>query len=365
MRQARAVTALFLATSWVFAACDTSEPRDTSEPGEHRVSTGFPGNWHTVTEIGVMDGPPESEVFGPIRHAVVMESGGLTVLDVQSSRISGFDAEGRHTFSFGRSGSGPGEFTDPTGLLRIADDTLAVVSRAKRLIQYFVPDSVGTFVEAERSALLPLWPNGSCVMGGRIFVLGYLEESSVHEVDRDGSVRRSFSGSELGEWAEEGAPESVAWAWRDAAVSGRLVCSEDSQTIIHIPYNTGWVRAYTLGGDLAWHAPIRDFARVLILPAAGGGVKYNFDPDLKFSHDVTGAAEVEQGVLGISVEKNLPRGQEPSNEGLLVLLDIETGIEVGREVYGGILLDGSSHRTAVTHDLPFPKVTVLAPPTLR
>lgn len=353
--QARAVTALFLAASGLLAACDTPEPRG------YQVSTGFPGNWHTVMEIGVMEGPPESEVLGQIRHAVLMESGGITVLDVQSSRITGFDGEGRHTFSFGRSGSGPGELLGPTGLLRFGDDTLAVVSRARRLIQYFVRLSAGRFSETERSEL-PLWPNGACVMNGRIFVLGNLEESSVHEVDRGGSIRRSFSASELGEWAEQGSSETVAWAWRDEAVAGRLVCSKDSRTIIHIPNNSGWVRAYTLDGDLAWHAPLRDFARISILPAAGGGVKYDLDPTLNFAHRVTGAARVEQGILGVSVEKRLPRGQEPSNEGMLVLLDIETGAEIRRESYSGILTDGSGIRTVVIHDLPFPKVTILARP---
>jgi len=199
-------------------------------------------------------------------------------------------------------------------------------------------------------------------MNGRIFVLGNLEESSVHGVDRGGLIRRSFSASELGEWAEVGSSKTVTWAWRDEAVAGRLVCSKDSRTIIHIPNNSGWVRAYTLDGELAWHAPLRDFARISILPAAGGGVKYDLDPTLNFAHRVTGAARVEQGVLGVSVEVRLPRGQESSNEGLLVLLDIETGIEMRRESYDGIPLDGSSRRTAVTHDLPFPRVTVLAPP---
>ena len=309
-----------------------------------------------------MEGPPENEVFGRIRQAVLMESGGMAVLDVQSSRVAGFDAEGRHTFSFGRSGSGPGELLNATRLLRIGDDTLAVVSRARRLIQYFVRHGADGFLETERS-VLPLWPNGGCVMRGKIFVLGNLEESSVHEVDHEGSVRRSLSASELGEWAEEGSAKSVAWAWRDEAVAGRLVCSKDSGKIIHIPNNSGWVRAYTRDGDLAWHAPLRDFVRVFILPAVGGGVKYDFDPAFDFAHRVRGAAMVEQGVLGVSLEKSLPRGQEPGNEGLLVLLDIETGTEIRRESYDGILLDGSGNRTAVTHDLPFPRVTVLAPPT--
>lgn len=355
MRQGRADPCLFLAALGLLTACDKSPPR------EHQVSTGFPGDWHTVTEIGVMDEPPEIEVFGQIRHAVVMESGGITVLDVQSSRVTGFDADGQHSFSIGRLGSGPGELPDPTGLLRIGDDTLVVISRSRRLIQYFVRHSTDEFLETERS-VLPLWPNGGCVMRGRIFILGNLEEHAVHEVDHDGSVRRSFAASELGEWAEEGYSKSVAWAWRDEAVAGRLVCSKDSRTITHIPSNSGWLRAYTLGGDLAWHAPLHGFARISILPAAGGGVKYDLDPILNFAHRVTGAAVVDQGVLGISVEKRLPRGQDSSNEGLLVLLDIETGIEIRRQFYDGIPLDGSGHRTAVTHDLPFPKVTVLDPP---
>ena len=308
-----------------------------------------------------MEGPPRAEVFGAIRHAVLMESGGVVVLDVQASRVMGFDADGEFDFSFGRVGSGPGEFASPTELLRIADDTLAVVDRARRSIQYFVRRGADAFAETSRFEL-PFWPNGACVMEGRIFLLGDLEGFSVHEVGREGSVHQSFSASELGEWAEGGSSESVAWAWRAEAVSGRLVCSEGSRQVVHIPLKSGWGRAYTLDGNLAWHVPLREFVKVSILPALGG-VKYDPDPVLNFSHRVTGAAVAEQGVLGISIEKSFARGQESSNKRLLVLLDLETGTEMRRVSYSGILTDGSGHRTVVVHELPFPKVSVLVRPS--
>ena len=308
-----------------------------------------------------MEGPPQTEVFGAIRRAVLMESGGVVVLDVQASRVMGFDADGEYDFSFGREGSGPGEFASPTELLRIADDTLVVVDRARRSIQYFVRGGMEAFAETGRF-VLPFWPNGACVMEGKVFLLGNLEGFSVHEMDGEGSVHRSFSDSELGEWAEGGSSESVAWAWRDEAVSGRLVCSQGSRQIIHIPLASGWVRAYTFDGDLAWHAPLADFAKVSILPAQGG-VKYDVDPALGFAHRVRGAAVAEWGVLGISMEKSFPRGQESSNEGLLVLLDLETGAEMRRESYSGVLTDGSGLHTVVVHDTPFPKVTVLERPS--
>ncbi len=355
MGRVRAVAAAFLVASGLSVACDGSKSSG------REASYGFPGTWHPVVEIGVMEGPPVTEVFGAIRRAVLMESGGVAVLDVQASRVTGFDGDGEYDFSFGRSGSGPGEFASPTELLQIADDTLVVVDRGRRSINYFVRRGVGAFAETDRF-VLPFWPNGACFMEGKIFLLGNLEGFSVHEMDAQGSVRRSFLDSELGEWAEGGSSESVAWAWRDEAVSGRLVCSEEARQVVHIPLASGWVRAYTLDGDVAWHATLADFAKVSILPAVGG-VKYDIDPALGFAHGVIGAALAERGVLGISMEKSFPRGQESSNEVLLVLLDLATGNEIGSEPYSGVLTDGSGLRTVVVHDTPFPRVTVLGGPS--
>jgi hypothetical protein len=62
--------------------------------------------------IGALDGTG-ADVFGNISALAVAENGDIAVLDVQAFEVRLFDRDGRHLRSFGRSGSGPGEFRNP------------------------------------------------------------------------------------------------------------------------------------------------------------------------------------------------------------------------------------------------------------
>ncbi len=335
----------------LLSACGVPES-DPLPPGP------FLDDWTEVTRIGEYETPTE-EVFGSIRAAALIERGGVVILDGQGARAVGFDEDGAHAFTFGGRGPGPEEFEDPSALFRIADDTLAFLNRSARTLQLFARDATGPFSEVGRHPL-PFWPSAGCSMHGRIFVLGSHEDLAVHEVSRAGVVLSSFPASDYADEAASDAPESIAWDLRDQARSGFLACAEASGHVIHVPYYLGWARAYTTSGGLAWHSALPDFVKRMVVPAAGGGaVKYEFDPGFNFSHRVLGATVVPDSHLALSISVTVPRGQEPPVEGLLALLDLDTGSQTRRDEFGGIVLSGLGERVAVAYRDPFPTLAIL------
>jgi len=317
----------------------------------------FIGDWTETQRIGRLAAPDE-EVFGNIRSVALLERGGVVILDAQAARAVGFNEAGRHSFTLGRRGHGPGELVDPSALFRVADDTLAFLNRSTRTLQLFARQESEPFGEIGRYEL-PFWPSGGCAMHGRIFILGGYEDRALHEVDRYGVVVNSFPASDYSPEAES-APETVAWDLRDQARSGHLVCSDASGHVIHVPQHLGWARAYTVEADLSWHSSLPDFVKSVVIPAAGGGVKYNLDPDFNFAHRVIGAAVVADTHLAMSIAVSVPRGEEPEVEGLLSLLDLATGSQTRRDEFGGVIMSGLGDRVAVVYREPFPGVVILA-----
>jgi len=75
--------------------------------------------------IGVLDGPPE-EIFGIIISLDVDTAGRLLVLDGQALEVRIYSGTGEHRLSFGRRGSGPGEFQGADQLRATADGRIVV-----------------------------------------------------------------------------------------------------------------------------------------------------------------------------------------------------------------------------------------------
>ncbi len=59
--------------------------------------------------VGIVDGPLEY-IFGNVTGAVRLDDGSIVVADEQSGNIRRYDADGRHIWTSGRSGEGPGEY---------------------------------------------------------------------------------------------------------------------------------------------------------------------------------------------------------------------------------------------------------------
>ena len=62
-----------------------------------------------LVRVGLLDGPDEF-LFGNITGAVRLEDGSVVIADQSNFEIRMFDARGRHVWSSGRQGEGPGEY---------------------------------------------------------------------------------------------------------------------------------------------------------------------------------------------------------------------------------------------------------------
>jgi hypothetical protein len=84
------------------------------------------------------DGPT---LFSGIADAVFDRSGVMYVLDPGSFSVRAFDRTGKFVSQVGRSGRGPGEFTQPFSILHDGDSTLYVADNVTAF-RFFVREPV-------------------------------------------------------------------------------------------------------------------------------------------------------------------------------------------------------------------------------
>ena len=112
----------------------------------------------TVT-IGALGDDPRSEFTRLINAATRLGDGRIVVAMWADTSLRVFDYTGTYVASFGRRGTGPGEFQMIVGFCRSAGDTLVVVDDSQRRITRFDPQgrhlSTGA-IDASTSGMPPL-----------------------------------------------------------------------------------------------------------------------------------------------------------------------------------------------------------------
>ena len=83
-----------------------------------------------VASIGSLDGPAS---FGRVRSVIADRDGNVYVADAQASEIGVFGPDGAHLRTLGRSGAGPGEFTELYSIAWMGDTLAALDPRAGRI----------------------------------------------------------------------------------------------------------------------------------------------------------------------------------------------------------------------------------------
>ena len=74
-------------------------------------------------------------------NVALAADGSLYIADgYGNARIHKFSQDGRHLFSWGEPGTGPGQFRLPHGIAVLADDTVVVADRENSRLQFFSPD---------------------------------------------------------------------------------------------------------------------------------------------------------------------------------------------------------------------------------
>ena len=166
----------------------------------------------TIGERGVPCPAQSGSMFNqPTQVAVQPGTGHLFATDgYRNSRVHKFDADGAHITSWGRSGTGPGEFSLPHSICMLGDDRVVVCDRENFRIQVFTPD--GEYVTEHH------FHKAQAVFAGRgedtsIYLLEGrpppLQDSvarlgrRVVILDRDLNVITSFGAEEGGEGADQ------------------------------------------------------------------------------------------------------------------------------------------------------------------
>lgn len=125
--------------------------------------------WRLVPEfsVGAVEGE-DWEVFAAVTGLEANDEGRVFVLDRQTQELRIFSPDGGYLRSVGRSGSGPGEYINPNGLVWLSPDSLVVVDQ--RGNRFSVLTSDGEYVRSvPRQLGFYAWAFRGGLTDGRVF----------------------------------------------------------------------------------------------------------------------------------------------------------------------------------------------------
>ncbi len=163
------------------------------------------GDWRLgadpILEIGRIEGEGP-EVFGSIRNAIWMPTGDIAVADGRAREIRIFSEHGRHLRTFGRTGEGPGEFSQLWLIGLFRGDSIAAIDNLGGRMSIFTAD--GSFT---RSFNLPRLsgasaPNVVGWLNDGTLAIRALSRSPTQDTRKESTVRL-YTVSLTGELSQE------------------------------------------------------------------------------------------------------------------------------------------------------------------
>jgi len=215
-----------------------------------------------LARIGSEDGDA-ANVFGDMVAAALVDDSTIAIIDGSASEVRLFTRTGRHLQTFGRAGTGPGEFRGAVAMARAPDGAL-IVADTRRLLQYFYPKGRG--FEYRRTVPLSVAVRSMCFLGDTLFVNGssFDDAKVIRVLDQDGRVVRAF-----GEVYRSG---NALLNYQ--AGQGRLACDAERQLVYHMAGSLlGEVRAFRPTGEKVWRVHVSDYRTNRIQEQSGGGVQ--------------------------------------------------------------------------------------------
>ena len=161
--------------------------------------------------------------------------------------------------------------------------------------------------------------SGICSIAGRQYIMAKLgssrEKGAVHEVTRDGAVKRSF-GKPFG-------------SINNPAVGyGHLLCLAEPRSVVIVSRLFPEIRAYTLDGVLRWSAPLPDF-RPMGFSVEGRLVRFTYSPDSLWDETVALFSPSSQ-VIAVQIARQVGRAYSTQYRFLrTVFLSAKTGALLG------------------------------------
>jgi hypothetical protein len=311
----------------------------------------------TVAVIGVLDGA-DHEVFGRLGAAAVQGGLGVVLLDEQAGAALWYDLDGafRGRLGGGR-GQGPGDLNMPIAVHAGADSTLWILDRENVRISQFTVQASGTI--SYTGSLAGGFPDGSvCRLRGRLFEAGLRSGALLHELSEAGTV---------GSWGT--APEidgiESAGEWRFAAepqvLQGKVLCAEDSETIVMALASHPLVRAFDAGGAVRWETRLTEFTPVGFTVDPNGRLRPAIDAE-NGAYFLKSIVPWNDGTVLIQYEVRM-RGPRPENADFhgvdSRLLDLATGAELASSRDLPRIAARSGDHVVVIANTPYPRAVIV------
>ena len=145
--------------------------------------------------IGSVDETRDSYIFGHVSGLLLLSDGRILVADQTTHDVRVFGTDGRHQFTIGRRGAGPGDLTRPCCLTIAADGQLWIRDAGNRRYSIFdIAPTEAKFVRTVRSHVASPQALSSRIdwdPRGRLVDIGQIDEAVQRAfIDTEGNVAR-------------------------------------------------------------------------------------------------------------------------------------------------------------------------------
>lgn len=222
--------------------------------GETPVEEVFLPQIITGEPVRVIGSPGDSSVltFGIISDVDVRPDGTLLITDRLAARIVHVSPEGTVITTFGRSGSGPGEFVGPLELALLPGDEYAVLDGDRGLATRVKVDAGRHSYVAD----VPIRLNALhiCSLGAQLVIDAHSVDHGFYRYDLEGEIVQGYY--PLPETVDPAFGAAEQDDLRNRLGLGNLRCLETGQ-VLFLPEYDSTLRAFALNGHEAWSVQIQ------------------------------------------------------------------------------------------------------------
>lgn len=271
-----------------------------------------------IESIGIQEGSSKY-MIGRVTSAKISNNSEIFVLDGQYGFVRRYDIKtGEYVGQFGRSGSGPSEFTIPNDLF-VRENKAYVSDRVNR-VQIF---NVGNRIEHSDELNVEFVPISLCVIDNSLFISGvdYKSFLTVHKFNLTDN-KRVMSFHEA--YKSDGKIAKILLS------NNKISCNQKSKTVAVISPNLPYIYGYDLRGNIKWISQLSNYNPILTTEETSDdgrpSINKKIDPN-GYTDSYYKLIEVENtDDLMLQVSRSERRNNEfSSNKNLTYLIDSSTG----------------------------------------
>lgn len=222
----------------------------------------------TIWTVGAADGAQEEIFWRPVGAAFDVH-GNVLVLDAGTRTVRAFDSEGTYLYSFGGSGRGPGDLSDPRAIKAAEDGAIYILDADNGLLRFETEESGARFLGSARVTDEGAVPGGFCFLDDQLYLFGRtgpLTQGATRDASEEHIVQAlTAEGRRIGSFGQlfGDPPGHLVQQWLSEA--GSVACSSRDSVLIAVSHQLPEIRGYRVpGGVLLWTDSLPDFVRVYI-----------------------------------------------------------------------------------------------------